>query len=391
MRNSARILRRAAVAAIAAAVAVFFAADALAAEGTRYRPTDRTETLLVLPAALVSRTAASFEADNADSAARRAEEYAELARRSGDVRYFGRAQALVAPWIDRPDPSPRLLIVAADLAQQRHEFTRSRQLLDRSLAAEPQNASSRLMRANLGLLAGDFDAARSDCLAVMRSDIVPGTICLASALTGPGSLDRARSLLASLDRPELGSAAISHWRLITQADLALRAGDNVAAVQYFERALAFDPSHEETRVRLAETLIARGDAARALALVKGANMSAALIVARIRAASRIDGAAAAAARREFEDLLAIGQRRGSGRHLREEGELALRVDGDASHALDLARRNFAAQKDTPDLRLLVDAAIAARDPQALAFARSWLSSTGFEDRVVLERLREAGM
>ena len=166
---------------------------------------------------------------------------------------------------------------------------------------------------------------------------------------------------------------------------------NVAAVGYLERALALDPSHEETRVRLAETLIARGDAARALALVKGANMSAALLVARIRAASRIDGAAAAAARREFEDLLAIGQRRGSGSHLREEGELALHVDGDASHALDLARRNFAAQKDTPDLRLLVDAAIAARDPQALAFARSWLSSTGFEDRVVLERLREAGM
>ena len=391
MRNSARVLGRATVAAIAAAVAVFFAADALAGEGSRYRPTDGTDTLLVLPAALVSRTAASFEAGNADSAARQAEEYAELARRSGDARYFGRAQALVAPWVERPDSSPRLLVVAADLAQQRHEFTRSRQLLDRSLAAEPRNAGARLMRANLGLLAGDFDAARADCLAVMRSDAVSGTICLASALTGPGSLDRARGLLASLDRPEHGSAAISHWRLMTQADLALRAGDDVAAVQYFERALALDPAHEETRVQLAETLIARGDAARALALVKGADMSAALLVARIRAASRIDETAAAAARRQFEDLLAIGQRRGTESHLREEGELALHVDGDAIHALDLARRNFAAQKDTPDLRLLVDAAIAARDPQALAFARSWLASTGFEDRVVLERLREAGM
>ena len=391
MRDSARVLGRATVAAIAAAVAVFFAADALAGEGSRYRPTDGMETLVVLPAALVSRSAASLEGGNSDSAAQQAEEYAELARRSGDARYFGRAQALVAPWIDKPDPSPRLLVVAADLAQQRHEFTRSRHLLDRSLAAEPRNAGARLMRANLGLIAGDFAAARADCLAVMQSDTVPGSICLASALTGPGSLDRARGLLASLDRPEHGSVAIPHWRLMTQADLALRAGDDVAAVQYFERALALDPAHEETRVQLAKTLIARGDAARALALVKGADMSAALLVARIRAASRIDETAAAAARREFEDLLAIGQRRGAENHLREEGEIALHVAGDAIHALDLARRNFAVQKDTPDLRLFVDAAIAAQDPQALAFARSWLDSTGFEDRVVLERLREAGM
>ena len=391
MRNSARVLGRATVAAHTAAVAVFFASGALAGEGSRYRPTDGTDTLVVLPSALISRTAASFETGNADSVARQAEEYAELARRSGDARYFGRAQALVAPWLDRPDSSPRLLFVAADLAQQRHEFTRSRQLLDRSLAADPRHAGARLMRANLGLLAGDFDAARADCLAVMRSDAVPGTICLASALTGPGSLDRARALLASLDRPEPGSTAISRWRLMTQADLALRAGDDVAAVQYFERALALDPAHEEIRVQLAETLIARGDAARAFALVKGADMSAALLVARIRAASRIDQTAAAAARRQFEDLLTIGQRRGTESHLREEGKLALHVDGDAIHALELARRNFAAQKDTPDLRLLVDAAIAAQDPQALAIARSWLASTGFEDRVVLDRLREAGM
>ena len=288
VRDRAGILRRATVAAIAATVAVSFAADARSAEGSRYRPTDGTKILLGLPASWLPRSAASLEAGNAESATRQAEQYAQLARRSGDARYFGRAQALVAPWIDKSDPSPRLLVVAADLAQQRHEFTRSRQLLDRSLAAEPRNAGARLMRANLGLLAGDFDAARADCLTVMQSDAVPGTICLASALTGPGSLERARGLLESLDRPAHASAAISHWQLMTQADLALRAGDDVAAGQYFERALAVDPAHEETRVQLAATLIARGDAARALELVKGADMSAALLVARIRAASRID-------------------------------------------------------------------------------------------------------
>ena len=48
------------------------------------------------------------------------------------------------------------------------------------------------------------------------------------------------------------------------------------------------------------------------------------------------------------------------------------------------------QKDTPDLRLLVDAALAAGDSASIASAREWLAKTGFEDRVVAARLREAG-
>jgi len=390
MRDSARVLRRATVAANAAAVAVFFSAGVHAEEGSRYRPTDGSKTLLLLPAALESKTATFFEEGSADSVARRAEEYTDLARRSSDARYFGRAQALITPWLNRPDLPPRLLVAAADLAQQRHEFIHSRQLLDRALAAEPRNAGARLMRANLGLLAGDFAAARADCLAVIQADALPGTICLASALTGPGSLERAHGLLAALDCSAPGAAAYSHWRVLTQAYLALRAGDTDAAVQFLERARTLDPAHEETRVRLAAALLERGESARALALVDGPNVSAALLVARIRAASLIGDAVATAARREFDALLTIGLRRGTGTHFREEGELALYVDGNSVRALELARRNFAAQKDTPDLRLLVEAAIAAHDQAALAFAREWLASSGFEDRVALERLREAG-
>jgi hypothetical protein len=65
------------------------------------------------------------------------------------------------------------------------------------------------------------------------------------------------------------------------------------------------------------------------------------------------------------------------------------VDGDAERALALARRNFALQKDTPDLRLYADAALAARDHVAVGELRQWLASTGFEDRAVAARLAEA--
>ena len=98
----------------------------------------------------------------------------------------------------------------------------------------------------------------------------------------------------------------------------------------------------------------------------------------------------ASARRELDTLLAVGRRRGTTPHLREEGELALYVDRDAARALVLARQNFALQKDTPDIRLLLGAAVAAGDKPTLAELRRWLASTGFEDRVVAARLKAAG-
>ena len=45
-------------------------------------------------------------------------------------------------------------------------------------------------------------------------------------MTGPGSLDRARRLLAALDaRGSRTRSTVARWRLMTEADLALRAGD----------------------------------------------------------------------------------------------------------------------------------------------------------------------
>lgn len=391
MRARAPSGLRATVAAFAAAVAVFCSGSAAGGESERFRPSDGEQVLLVLPAALAESMQLPPPAGEWETAASRAEEYLRLARTSHDPRYFGRAQALLRPWMDRPAVSPRLDIVAADLAQQRHEFAEARRLLDRALGGEPRNIQARLMRANLALLAGEFDAARLDCLAVMQAgSALPGTVCLATAMTGPGSLERARQLLAALDRAEPKPTPLTHWRLLIQSDLATRAGEGSAAIEFLERAHALDPEHEETRVRLAAALLERGGAVRALELSGGTAVSPALLVARIRASSSLDAAQAAAARAELDALLAVGRRRGAEAHLREESEIALYGDRDAARALAIARRNFTNQKDTRDLRLLLDAALAARDEVALASIRRWLTATGFEDHVADARLREAG-
>jgi hypothetical protein len=293
--------------------------------------------------------------------------------------------------VDNATATPRLFIAAAELAQQRHDFQGARKLLDRAIAGNPRDAGARLKRANAALIAGDHAAAHRDCLAVLAAGAtVPGTICLASAMTGPGSVTRARRLLESLDAAGAASPAIASWLLATEVDLSLRDGDLPAALAQLAQALAVAPASEELRARVADLKLDAGDFGDALAATDGNGLSAALLVRRVRAAAAIDAGLARAARRQLDALLLVARRRGTGRHLREEAELALHVDRQASRAVELARLNFEQQKDTPDLRIFADAAIAAGDRQAIAYLRAWLAATGFEDTVVAAKLAQAG-
>ena len=82
---------------------------------------------------------------------------------------------------------------------------------------------------------------------------------------------------------------------------------------------------------------------------------------------------------ELAETFAAERRRGVPPHYREEGQVALYVLRDAAVALELARQNFVTQKDTRDLRLLADAALASGDAAAVESVRQWLAATGFED------------
>ena len=277
----------------------------------------------------------------------------------------------------------RAAIVAADAAQSRHEFAEARERLDALLAVEPRDLEARLMSANLALLSGDFHRARDDCRAVIgQGNLHAGTICLASAQTGTGSVGRARGMIAALGAPGRAGVELDRWRLLTEADLALRADDLPAALELHERAHALDPDHEEARTRLAALLLDLGAARRALDLALAPGASPARLVIQVRAATALADPAAPAYRRALLETLATDRRRGLPAHLREEAQVALHVDRDAGEALRLARLNFVTQKDTPDLRVLAGAAAAAADPAAAGEIRAWMLGSGFEDHWV---------
>ncbi len=277
----------------------------------------------------------------------------------------------------------RMDIVAADHAQSRHEFSEARDQLDRLLAADPRDLEARLMSANLFLLGGEYEQARADCRRVLDAGaLFAGTVCLASAQTGPGSVVRARRMIAALGDTRGTDVELMRWRLLTEADLALRAGDDTAALSLHERAFRLDPGHEEARTRLAELLVERGQAARALELTRAPEPSVARRVLGLRAARSLGVSDAHEAVHDLRAAMDADRDEGLPPHVREEAQLALYVDRDPAAALRLAWLNFKTQRDTPDLRMLAAAAREAGDAPAMAAIRAWMRQSGFEDRVV---------
>jgi hypothetical protein len=66
-------------------------------------------------------------------------------------------------------------------------------------------------------------------------------------------------------------------------------------------------------------------------------------------------------------------------HVREEARFTLHLLNDPNAALKLARENWGVQKEPADIRILLEAALAAHDAAEADAARDWLKKTGLED------------
>jgi hypothetical protein len=80
----------------------------------------------------------------------------EFARRNGDPRYAGYAEAALRGWLARADVPPAAAFMDAVLRQYRHDFTGALGILDSLLAARPGDAETRLVRATVRQVTGDI-------------------------------------------------------------------------------------------------------------------------------------------------------------------------------------------------------------------------------------------
>ncbi|WP_164019795.1 hypothetical protein [Pyxidicoccus trucidator] len=309
----------------------------------------------------------------------------EESRALGDPRYLGRAQAALAPWWDAPTPPPGVRLLRATILQGRHEFSAALADLDAVVREDPGDAQAWLTRAVvLGVRGEHAEASRSCAPLAALAGPLTATVCEAQVESLAGRSRRAYALLAdALARGSPGPEAEA-WALSTLAEAAARAGDTARAEKLFVRTLAMDAKDAYTRAAYADLLLDLGRPREAATLVRGHTGDDNQLLRLVLAETALGSPEAAPLAAELAERYAASRLRGDGLHAREEARFALHVEKAPDKALALARASWEAQREPWDVRLLLEAALAAGQPEAAAPALEFLQARGAEDPVVLE-------
>jgi tetratricopeptide (TPR) repeat protein len=324
------------------------------------------------------------------TAAELAHAYIDFGRQIGDAHYAGYAEAVLAPWLAKPRPPVAVLVLRATILQYRHQFVDARELLHAALKREPRDAQAWLTLATLDMVQGDYESAAVDCAQVAGSGgFVLGIACAGSLRSYLGKAQQGIGLLTPLenDSPDQ-STSFKAWIQGLLAESSERLGNWSQAESHYRKALGYAPRDNFLRVAFADFLLDRDRPKEVLTMLAGDTQSDTAFLRLALAHAALGSTQAAryawimAAR--FEALA----ERGSEFYGREQARFALHLQHDPQTALALAQRNWQVQRAPWDMRVLLESALAADQPQAATPALAFLDQTQLQDPVVASLARE---
>lgn len=312
----------------------------------------------------------------------------ELGRRRSDPRLMGRAEAALVHFARLPEPAVEVRVLQATLLQNRHDFSAALAMLGTVLAEEPHHAQAWLTRAVIELVQGDPAASRESCTQLLgHADALIVIACVGQADARAGrARASSRALEDALARTASATLEQRKWLLLELGDVAARLGSSTTAERHLRAALALDPGDSATQVALADHLLDEGRPAEARSIVSAASPSDGVLLRRALAERALGQVEWQGTARELESRFAESRLRGAALHEREEARFALALRDDPTRALDLAQANFAVQREPADARILLEAAVAARQPARAQPAVEWLARTGLEDERIARLL-----
>ena len=369
-----------------ALTASLLAASAL---GAPYLPKDDAEVLERLPLRRADpaaaelrrlREAAAARPDDPAAAAALARRYFELAMAEGDPRYVGYAAAALEPWRSARDAPAELIAVRGMLRQYRHDFAGALEDFALAARADPESVSPRAWRAAIYMVQANYAAARAECEALepIASELLAtGCSAYVDAATGNTRAAYRRLGEALAGRPDaLPQSRL--WVLTRLAEMAWRLEEHAAAERHFRDALALGVTDNFLLFTYADFLLERGRAQEVVVLLKDWTRSDTLLLRLALAEKALGLPQAQQHARALGERFAAAALRGEKLHLQEEARYLLYLRGDAAGALAAARENWNKQREPRDAAVLLEAALAARDPGAAVPALAWLEASGFE-------------
>jgi tetratricopeptide (TPR) repeat protein len=305
--------------------------------------------------------------------------YLARGRSSGDLRFLGYAEAVLAPWRAGATPDPSVLVLEATILQSRHDFEASLNELDRALQARPGDAQAWLTRATVLRVLGRYAEARASCDRLTEvADSLVGELCTESLSALEGHLESAYRALRELPQEEL-SPATRAWRYSELGEMAQRRGDDHAAEHWYAQGLRVAPDDLYTRAAYADLLLQEQRAAEALTLLYGYESIEPLLLRIALAQRQLHDPQLSTTRAQLEAAFAVEEERGEAVHRREQARFLLDIAGDPAAALRAAEQNWSVQHEPADLLVLLKAAQAAQRPHAAAPAVAFIRQHRTED------------
>jgi tetratricopeptide (TPR) repeat protein len=351
------------------------------ARSAPYIPGSDAQVLADLPAGARHASFATRELTRTrlDIALPLAQFYISRARATGDLRFLGYAEAILAPWLNRPDVSTQVMVLHATILQSRHLFDASLTELDRALAKNPADAQAWLTRATVLRVLGRYGEAAASCQRLATSaDAAITTLCSQGLQGLTGRLQTAYATIAALPLQALPPEARA-WRYSELGEMAERLGDDQAAEHWLRAGLALAPDDFYMRAACADLLLRRGRAAETLQLLVGYESMEPMLL-RIAIAHRmLHDAAGARSEALLSSAFSVEQQRGDAVHRREQARFLLDVSWQPAAALLAAQQNWQVQREPEDVLILLRAAQAAHEPQAAAAAREFLRRQKLQD------------
>ena len=215
-------------------------------------------------------------------------------------------------------------------------------------------------------------------------------VAIASSLyaRGCGAYVRASSgrLLAAYD--ELGGAlasaqevpaALALWQHTRLAEMAMRLQRWDEAEQHFKAGLRTGITDQFLLAAYADFLMLRGRPKEVLGLLAGWERSDVLLLRLALAAQAAKDKRATEWAQDLRARVAEAARRGDRTHEYEAARFMLEIEGNLTAALALARNNYEKQREPRDAEMLMQAALATKEPKAARPALEWLRTSRYED------------
>lgn len=305
----------------------------------------------------------------------------ERSRADGDPRHLGHAQAALSPWWNKAKPPVDVLVLRATLKQSQHDFTNALADLDLALQLAPGNTQAWLTRATILTVLGRYDEARQACVPLAR--LAPGLISVTPAATISGLTGQAERscelLRAMVDATPSAGAAEKLWALTVLGETYARLGRTVDAEKHFRRAIHLGQRDVYLLGAFADFLLDQHREREVVDLLKDEIRADSLLLRFCLAERGINAALLSPHVDTLRARFEASRVRGDNVHRREESRFTLGILRQSDEALRLAQANWEVQREPADARILIEAALAAKQPAAAAPALDLIQQNRLED------------